>query len=104
MIVSRYPDAGIVTRAFDELFRVAQEAPEEITHAFSVSMLEVYNEQIRDLFATKEDAGARYDIKQDELGMWYVSNLRERACQVTEGTRGASPVWEFVRQDHPWVG
>ena len=56
---------------------------EDEKHWFAVSMLEVYNEQIRDLFATKEDAGIRYEVKQDEFGSTYVSNLRDRVCAVS---------------------
>ncbi|KAK2978742.1 hypothetical protein RJ640_003901 [Escallonia rubra] len=43
---------GVNYRTLEELFRIAKERAETFTYNISVSVVEVYNEQIRDLLAT----------------------------------------------------
>lgn len=43
---------GVNYRTLEELFKIAKERSETFTYDISVSVLEVYNEQIRDLLAT----------------------------------------------------
>lgn len=43
---------GVNYRTLEELFNIAEERKESVTYDLSVSVLEVYNEQIRDLLAT----------------------------------------------------
>ncbi|GJN09325.1 hypothetical protein PR202_ga27324 [Eleusine coracana subsp. coracana] len=43
---------GVNYRTLEELFKIAEERKETVTYNLSVSVLEVYNEQIRDLLAT----------------------------------------------------
>lgn len=43
---------GVNYRTVEQLFEVARERRETISYDISVSVLEVYNEQIRDLLAT----------------------------------------------------
>lgn len=43
---------GVNYRTLEELFQIARERKETVTYDISVSVLEVYNEQIRDLLAT----------------------------------------------------
>lgn len=43
---------GVNYRTVEQLFEVARERRETISYNISVSVLEVYNEQIRDLLAT----------------------------------------------------
>lgn len=43
---------GVNYRTLEQLFEVAKERSETFTYQISVSVLEVYNEQIRDLLAT----------------------------------------------------
>lgn len=43
---------GVNYRTLEELFKVAKERKETFVYNISVSVLEVYNEQIRDLLAT----------------------------------------------------
>lgn len=43
---------GVNYRTLEELFNIAKERKETIRYDISVSVLEVYNEQIRDLLAT----------------------------------------------------
>lgn len=40
---------GVNTRALSELFRISEKKAEEVTVQIEVSILEIYNEQIRDL-------------------------------------------------------
>jgi hypothetical protein len=43
---------GVNYRTLEELFKIAEERKETVTYNLSVSVLEVYNEQIRDLLST----------------------------------------------------
>lgn len=43
---------GVNYRTLEELFQIARERKETVTYDICVSVLEVYNEQIRDLLAT----------------------------------------------------
>lgn len=43
---------GVNYRTLEQLFKIAWERRETFTYNISVSVLEVYNEQIRDLLAT----------------------------------------------------
>lgn len=43
---------GVNYRTLEELFKVAREKREAFSYNITVSVLEVYNEQIRDLLAT----------------------------------------------------
>lgn len=50
---------GINYRALEELFRSSSERSSMIIYKFSVSMLEVYHEKIRDLLAENSDQPAK---------------------------------------------
>lgn len=50
-------DPGVNSRALAELFRSADERSTGFNHAFSASVLEIYNEQIFDLLAGSRDSG-----------------------------------------------
>ena len=43
---------GVNYRTLEQLFKIAEERKENFKYTISVSVLEVYNEQIRDLLAT----------------------------------------------------
>ena len=66
-------DPGINSRALVELFKVANERSAEVTYSLSASVLEIYNEQIRDLL--REDGESRkHEVLTDkETGETYVS-------------------------------
>ena len=73
---------GVNPRALRELFKVAEERKDDYTTEISVSVLEIYMEQIRDLLATTPSQRCtfhcpftivRYEIKQGPEGM-YVTN------------------------------
>jgi len=58
---------GVNTRALEELFQKASERSEEWSDVITVSMLEVYNENIRDLLA--ENGGdSKLEVKMGEFG------------------------------------
>lgn len=50
---------GVNYRALEELFRSSMERSSLIRYQFSVSILEVYNEKIRDLLADNADQHAK---------------------------------------------
>jgi len=64
---------GVNTRALEELFGQSHKREAEISDSISVSILEIYCEQIRDLLA--EEVGVeRLEVRQGERGN-YVPNL-----------------------------
>ncbi|ESQ46176.1 hypothetical protein EUTSA_v10000025mg [Eutrema salsugineum] len=67
---------GVNYRTVEQLFEVARERRETISYDISVSVLEVYNEQIRDLLATSP-ASKKLEIKQSAEGCHHVPGLVE---------------------------
>lgn len=51
---------GINFRTLEELFRIIEERKKQFRYEISVSVLEVYNEQIRDLLVSGSVATKRY--------------------------------------------
>lgn len=45
-------DRGVNYRTLEQLFKISDERKENFSYKISISVLEVYNEQIRDLLAT----------------------------------------------------
>ncbi|KAI0530839.1 hypothetical protein KFK09_000387 [Dendrobium nobile] len=81
---------GVNYRALEELFRIMKERMALMQYEFSFSMLEVYNEKIRDLLADNSDLNAKkLDIKQSAEGTQEVPGLAE--VQV----RSIDEVWEM---------
>lgn len=69
---------GINTRALERLFGIIEERKETEVSTVTVSVLEIYCEQIRDLLATKKEAsGLTYEVKQGGPYGTYVTNLKE---------------------------
>lgn len=68
-------DPGVNLRALRELFKLADERSEELTHTFSASVLEIYNEQIYDLLSGSKEQDDKLDVKQGPEGM-FVPGLR----------------------------
>ncbi|CAN8283918.1 unnamed protein product [Cochlearia groenlandica] len=67
---------GVNYRTVEHLFEVAKERRETISYDISVSVLEVYNEQIRDLLASSP-ASKKLEIKQSSEGFHHVPGLVE---------------------------
>ncbi|PPD66188.1 hypothetical protein GOBAR_DD36937 [Gossypium barbadense] len=67
---------GFNYRTLEQLFKLIEERKEISTFSISVSVLEVYNEQIRDLLAT-EPASKRLGIRQASEGFHHVPGIVE---------------------------
>ncbi|KAM7519782.1 hypothetical protein LguiB_018744 [Lonicera macranthoides] len=66
---------GVNYRTLEELFKIAKERSETFTYDISVSVLEVYNEQIRDLLATSPSS-KKLEIKQAS-GLHHIPGIVE---------------------------
>ena len=72
-------DRGVNTRALAELFAASAARGAEVRDEITVSVLEIYNETIRDLLA--EDVGARkLEVRRGERGM-HVPGLTSRRVE-----------------------
>ena len=75
---------GVNFRTLEEFFfRVAEERKGQYNYNISVSVLEVYNEQIRDLLASPAQQGQhakKLDIKQVAEGVQHVPETAEVKC------------------------
>ncbi|KAJ8765447.1 hypothetical protein K2173_014569 [Erythroxylum novogranatense] len=67
---------GVNYRTLELLFQIARERSETFTYDIHVSVLEVYNEQIRDLLATSP-ASKKLEIKQSSEGFRHVPGIVE---------------------------
>ncbi|XP_071735388.1 kinesin-like protein KIN-14R [Rutidosis leptorrhynchoides] len=71
-------DRGVNYRTLEELFKIAKERNDTFTYNISVSVLEVYNEQIRDLLASSSSSSSKkLEVKQDSEGMHNIPGLVE---------------------------
>jgi kinesin family member C2/C3 len=59
---------GVNYRALEELFRTSEKRSASVAYTFSVSILEVYNEKIRDLLDESNDQSKRYNSFLCPLG------------------------------------
>ncbi|KAL4588880.1 hypothetical protein LXL04_001778 [Taraxacum kok-saghyz] len=87
-------DRGVNFRTLQELFRVINERRNQIRYEISVSVLEVYNEQIRDLLLPSSQPGVaakRLEIRQVGEGLHHVPGLVE--AQVSN----MGEVWEVLK-------
>ncbi|KAI4328116.1 hypothetical protein L6164_020499 [Bauhinia variegata] len=67
---------GVNYRTLENLFKISKERSETFSYDISVSVLEVYNEQIRDLLATGPTS-KKLEIKQASEGFHYVPGVVE---------------------------
>ncbi|CAJ1931207.1 unnamed protein product [Sphenostylis stenocarpa] len=67
---------GVNYRTLEHLFKVSKERSETFSYDISVSVLEVYNEQIRDLLATGQTS-KRLEVKQASEGFHHVPGVVE---------------------------
>ncbi|XP_024533955.1 kinesin-like protein KIN-14E [Selaginella moellendorffii] len=85
---------GVNYRTLEELFRLSTVRKGEVNYEIKVSVLEVYNEQIRDLLTTPSQAGLapkRLEIKQDADGGHRVPGL------VEAEVHSMTEVWEVLQ-------
>ncbi|KAL9160716.1 hypothetical protein ABFS82_08G218700 [Erythranthe guttata] len=73
---------GVNYRTLEELFKIANERTETYTYNISVSVLEVYNEQIRDLLAV--ETSKKLEIKQASEGFHHIPGIVEAKVENTQ--------------------
>ena len=85
---------GLVPRAMARVFEVVGERSANYKHECFLSMIEIYNEQIRDLLADpKQDhSKKKYDVMRDPLVGMYVRDLN------TEAVHTASHCKQLIKQ------
>ncbi|KAF7139372.1 hypothetical protein RHSIM_Rhsim07G0213200 [Rhododendron simsii] len=81
---------GVNYRTLEQLFKVAEERKDTYTYKISVSVLEVYNEQIRDLLATSSTS-KKLEIKQASEGAHHVPRIVEARVE------NIKEVWDILR-------
>ncbi|CAK7340697.1 unnamed protein product [Dovyalis caffra] len=83
---------GVNYRTLDELFRLSHERSSVMRYEIFVSMLEVYNEKIKDLLVENSDQPPKkLEIKQTAEGTQEVPGLVEARVNGTED------VWELLK-------
>ncbi|KAJ7973366.1 Kinesin-like protein [Quillaja saponaria] len=83
---------GVNYRTLEELFRISEEKDGIVRYELSVSMLEVYNEKIRDLLADNSSQPTKkLEIKQGVEGTQEVPGLVEARVYDING------VWELLK-------
>ncbi|XP_031107444.1 kinesin-like protein KIN-14R [Ipomoea triloba] len=69
---------GVNYRTLEELFKISKERGDTFTYDISVSVLEVYNEQIRDLLSTSSSSSSKkLEIKQASEGFHHIPGIVE---------------------------
>ncbi|XP_052149349.1 kinesin-like protein KIN-14E isoform X2 [Oryza glaberrima] len=81
---------GVNYRTLEELFKIAEERKETVTYSISVSVLEVYNEQIRDLLASSPSS-KKLEIKQASEGSHHVPGIVEAKVE------NIKEVWDVLQ-------
>ncbi|OMO50800.1 hypothetical protein CCACVL1_30241 [Corchorus capsularis] len=81
---------GVNYRTLEQLFKIVEERKEISTYSIFVSVLEVYNEQIRDLLATAPTT-KRLEIRQASEGFHHVPGLVEAKVENTK------EVWDVLQ-------
>ncbi|XP_060067776.1 kinesin-like protein KIF25 [Ylistrum balloti] len=87
-----HPDEGVIPRAARELFRLISEKPER-HHTIEVSVVEIYNNDIRDLLGS--DANMKHDISTGvdnsinlpTISFKEVDNVYDVMCLVQRGLK-----------------
>ncbi|KAL6660269.1 hypothetical protein ACP70R_002391 [Stipagrostis hirtigluma subsp. patula] len=81
---------GVNYRTLEELFKIAEERKETEIYNLSVSVLEVYNEQIRDLLAVSPSS-KKLEIKQGTEGSHHVPGIVEAKVE------NINEVWDVLQ-------
>ncbi|MED6220109.1 hypothetical protein PIB30_041735 [Stylosanthes scabra] len=82
---------GVNYRTLEELFRITEERHGVMKYELCVSMLEVYNEKIRDLLVENSSQTKKLEVKQSAEGTQEVPGLVEAPVYGTED------VWELLK-------
>eukprot|EP00897_Mesotaenium_endlicherianum_P005780 jgi/Mesen1/522/ME000104S10614 len=86
---------GVNFRTLEELFRVASYRTGQVTYKFAVSVLEVYNEQIRDLLGPPllhNQPAKKLEVKQAIEGGHHIPGLLEAPVHTVQ------EVWEVLQK------
>ncbi|KAF3333764.1 kinesin motor protein [Carex littledalei] len=82
---------GVNYRTLEELFKIAEERKETVSYDISVSVLEVYNEQIRDLL-NSNPSSKKLEIRQaGREGLHHIPGVVEAKVESTE------EVWDVLQ-------
>nr|XP_010919436.1 kinesin-like protein KIN-14E [Elaeis guineensis] len=81
---------GVNYRTLEELFEIAAARKETFTYKISVSVLEVYNEQIRDLLATSQST-KKLEVRQAAEGFHHVPGIVEAQVE------NIKEVWDVLQ-------
>ncbi|KAK8517415.1 hypothetical protein V6N13_127595 [Hibiscus sabdariffa] len=81
---------GVNYRTLEQLFQIAKERSDSFMYNISVSVLEVYNEQIRDLLSTSPTS-KRLEIKQSAEGFHHVPGIVEAQVE------NIKEVWDVLQ-------
>ena len=88
---------GVYTRALKRLFQIIEDKKEDEDVSVTLSILEIYNEQIRDLLVSKSaTASTEYEVKTGGETGNYISNLSEQ--EVTN--IGDIDKWSAIAHKH----
>jgi len=76
---------GLVPRAMSKIFEVVGERQQNFSHECFLSMIEIYNETIKDLLADPkaDNSKKKYDIMRDSLVGMYVKDLTSEPVHTT---------------------
>jgi hypothetical protein len=75
---------GIIHRFAHSLFGMMKQQTENYKYQVYLSYLELYNEEINDLLATKNDTEQHPSIREDTQGKIYWANVKEENVQTAE--------------------
>ncbi|GAV66863.1 Kinesin domain-containing protein/Malectin domain-containing protein [Cephalotus follicularis] len=89
-MVGTEQNRGVNYRTLEQLFTTAEERKETFAYSVSVSVLEVYNEQIRDLLATSPTS-KRLQIRQASEGVHHVPGIVEAKVE------NIKEVWDVLQ-------
>ncbi|ONI35420.1 hypothetical protein PRUPE_1G535100 [Prunus persica] len=81
---------GVNYRTLEQLFKIADERKETFIYNISVSVLEVYNEQIRDLLATSPTS-KRLEMRQAPEGVHHIPGIVEAKVE------GIKEAWNVLQ-------
>eukprot|EP01119_Soliformovum_irregulare_P017188 TRINITY_DN5063_c0_g1_i1.p1 TRINITY_DN5063_c0_g1~~TRINITY_DN5063_c0_g1_i1.p1 ORF type:complete len:726 (+),score=253.18 TRINITY_DN5063_c0_g1_i1:33-2180(+) len=84
---------GMIPRSVEQIFETAEKLKEKgWEFEFEANFLEIYNETLRDLLASKVKPDTKYEIKHDSKGVTSVTNM------TSVKVRTPSQVYELLRK------
>jgi kinesin family protein 3/17 len=77
-------DEGVIPRSFRQIFSYMKNADDEKKFVSTVSYIELYNEQIRDLLAKGADLQKRLEIHENPEKGIHIPNLTTHMCESAQ--------------------